>query len=86
MDDIKKQVKELIENQNHILVAIKYLDERLKAGPGNANDKENDDVKEILASQAMIDEILVKNSDEIMALKKIKQENATTIQNLETKI
>ena len=52
MDDIKKQVKELIENQNHILVAIKYLDERLKAGPGNANDKEN----------------------------------ATTIQNLETKI
>ena len=52
MDTIKKQVNELIENQNHILVAIKYLDERMKEVIYKVKDKESNDVKDILESQA----------------------------------
>ena len=46
MDIIKKQVKELMENQNHILVAIKFLDERLKEFTDKVKDNEPHDVKE----------------------------------------
>ena len=42
-----------MENQKHILVAIKYLDERLKE-PNN-KEKDDDDVRDILKSQTMID-------------------------------
>ena len=86
MDIIKKQVKELMENQNHILVAIKFLDERFKEFTDKVKDKEPEDVNEILERQAMIDAIIVKNSDDIYVMKKIKEENAVAIKALETEI
>ena len=48
MDLIKKQVNELMENQKYILVAIKYLDERLKEPTNKEKDKESNDVRDIL--------------------------------------
>ena len=85
MDSIKKQVKELMENQNHMLVAIKFLDERLKEFTDKLKGNEPD-VKEILESQAMIDAMSVKNSDDIMCHEKIKEENAVAIKALEKEI
>ena len=83
---IKKQVNELIENQNHILVAIKNLDGRLKEPTNKENDKESIDVRDILESQVMIDQIIVKNSDDILVMKKTKDENTVAIKVLETQI
>ena len=57
MDVIKKQVNELMENQNHMLVTIKYVDEKLKEMFSNAHDKETDEIKDIFESQGMIDGI-----------------------------
>ena len=81
---IKKQVNELIENQYHILVAIKYLDERLKE-PTN-KEKDDNDVGDILESQTMIDQITVKNSDDMLVMKKTKDNNTVAIKVLETRI
>ena len=86
MDVIKKQVNELMENQNHMLVAIKYLDEKLKEILSNAHDKETDEIKDIIESQGMIDGIIVKNSDYILALKKTKEDNAVALRAVEAKI
>ena len=86
MDVIKKQVNELMENQNHMLVAIKYLDEKLKEILSNAHDKETDEIKDILESQGMIDGIIVPNSDDILAMKKTKEENAVALRAVEAKI
>ena len=83
---MKKNVKELMDNQTNILEAIKYLNERIE----DIIDKEKKDkcneVKDILDSQAMIDEIIVKNSDDILIIKKTKEENTVAINSLETKI
>ena len=86
MDVIKKQVNELMENQNHMLVKIKYLDEKLKEIFSNAHDKETDEIKDILESQGMIDGIIVKNTDDILAMKKTKEENAVALRTVEAKI
>ena len=86
MDLIKKQVDELMENQNHMLVAIKFLDERMNDLSNKVKDKEPDDFKDIRNSQAMIDEIIVKNSDDISVMRKTKELNAIAIKTLETKI
>jgi hypothetical protein len=48
MDIIKKQVDELRNNQNHILTAIKYLDEKVKEAIDKAQDRESDEIKNIL--------------------------------------
>ena len=85
MDIIKKQVDELMDNQTHILAAIKYLDERMKVIE-NTSDKKSDDVKEIVESQTMIDELVVKNSDDILVMKRTKEKNADAIKDLETKM
>ena len=49
----------------------------------NDNKKE---VENILESQAMIDEIIVNNSDDILMIKKAKEENSIAIRQLERQI
>ena len=81
MKALKEKVEELIVNQNHILKAVKYLNERLE----NIIEKSigNEDiVKDIFESKAGI----LKNSDEIKTLMKIKKENADAMDILETQI
>ena len=86
MSALNDQVMELMKNQNHMLEAIKYLDERIKDIIGQAKDDKFNQVDNILESQAMIDEIVVKNSDAIIVLKKRKEDNAAAIKRLDTKI
>ena len=70
MKNIKAQNKELAENQEHILVAIKNLNERLEANEGKTDDGNHENLKDILNSQTLIDEIVVKNSDDILRIKR----------------
>ena len=82
MDMIKKQVEEISKNQNHILKAIKYLDEKIKEVIDNG--KNTDEMKNIIESQDRIDGIIVKISDDILAMEKTKAENADAIKVLES--
>ena len=47
---------------------------------------EKSDVRELLDSQAMIDALIVKTSDDILAIKKAKKVNVAAIKTLDTKI
>ena len=67
MKTLKEKVIELEENQNHMLKAIQNLNERLEG-----MEKRKNEVQDIFKSQSMIDEILVKNSDDITVIKKTK--------------
>ena len=58
--NLKEQVMELERDQTHMLEAIKYLNDRLEA-----MEKKESDRKDILDSQGTIDEIIVKNCDDI---------------------
>jgi hypothetical protein len=49
-------------------------------------DDKSSEVENILESQAMLDENIVKNSDDILFIKKTKEANAVAIKLLETKI
>ena len=73
MDFVKEKIKELMDNQTHILEALKYLDERLINVEDKTVDSQTKEIKDILESQAMKDEIIVKNSDQILAMKKTKE-------------
>ena len=86
MSTLKNQVNELMENQKHMLEAIKYLDERVVDIIMKANKDKVHEVQDILKSQTMIDEIIVKNSDDILILKKAKDENSHAIRYLGAKI
>ena len=69
-----------------MLEAIKYLSERIEDVTDKANN-EKTNVRDILDSQAMIDAIIVKKtSDDIVLIKKIKEENDAAIKILDTKI
>ena len=81
MKKLEDQVFELQNNQNHMLEVIKHLSERLK----DIENKEHD-VKDVLESQAVIDEIIVKNADDILVIKKTKDKNAIAIKTLEAKL
>jgi hypothetical protein len=70
MDAMKKKVNEVMENQTHILEAIKYLNERIEDIIDKKKKDKCNEVKKILDSQEMIDNIIVKNSDDIMIIKK----------------
>ena len=63
-----------------MLEAIKQLNERLI----EIENKEYD-VKNIVESQSLIDEIIMKNSDDILFIKKTKEENTASIKSLEAK-
>ena len=86
MKTLKDQVEELTNNQNHILEAIKYLNERLEAIIEKNDDEQMKDVKNIVESQAMIDELIVKNADDIISINKLKNDNSDAIKTLEAKI
>ena len=79
MDMIKKQVI-------HILAAIKYLDERIQEGIDKTKDKKIDNVKDMHEGQAKIEAIIVKNTDDIAVIKKIKEKNDDAIKVIETKL
>jgi chromosome segregation ATPase len=85
MEALKVKVEELIVNQDHMLNAIKYLSERLEEVTEKMN-YEKSDMKEVLDSQAMIDGIVVKASDDILTIKKTKDEKDAGIKLLDTKI
>ena len=86
MKSLKEQVKELTENQKHILEAIKNLNERMESDFVKVDDEKIKDVNNLIESQGMIDQIVVKNSDDIMVIKKRKEDNSVAIKTLETKI
>ena len=86
MDFIEKKINELMENQTHMLEAIIYLDERLKQVEDETVDNQKSEVKDIFESQAMLDEIIVNNSDDILVMKKSKQDNDVAIKKLDAKI
>ena len=75
MKNQKIQITELFENQKNILEAVQYLNERLKAMEEKNSDKEVDDIDNILKSKVMIDKILVKNTEDISKMKKMKEDN-----------
>ena len=78
MDIIKEQIDELTENQTDMLNAIKYLDERMKTVEDKTVKTYGSDIKDILESQGMLDDVPV--------MKKVKEENAMAIKLLDTKI
>ena len=80
---MKNDIAELMMNQKHILEAIKYLNERIEYKAKNENTNE---VNDILESQAMIDQLIVKNSDDILIIRKTKEESTLAIQQLQSKI
>ena len=86
MKSLKDQVKELDENQKHILEAIRYLNERLENILEKVDVEQIKDAKDIVESQAMIDQLLVKNSDDIKLIMKRKNDNSAAIENLEMKL
>ena len=69
----------MFENQKNILEAVQYLNERLKAIEEKNSDKEVDDIDNILKSKVMIDKILVKNTEDISKMKKMKEDNTVAI-------
>ena len=86
MKTLKEQVKELNDNQTHILEAVKYLNEKLEHLEERIKDDKSDEIKDIIDVQGVIDRIIVKNSDDIDIIKKKKEENAASIKLLEDKI
>ena len=71
----KDQVEELMRNQTFILEAVQNLNERLEIIEKNYDVEKMNEIQEILDSQAVIDEVIVKNSDDIANMKKSKEEN-----------
>ena len=58
----------------------------LEAIEKKMDDESINDIQDILESQALIDEVIVKNSDDIAFMKKIKWENKDAIKSVESKI
>jgi len=85
MEALKVKVKELTENQDHMLNAIKFLKEKLEDVTKKLNCEVND-VKNVQKSQEMVDSRIVTTSDEIVLIKKTKEENIAAIKILDTKI
>ena len=85
---MKENIDDLMTNQRHILEAIKYLKEQVEdiVKKDKVMNEKDVDVDRILESQAMIDELLVKNCDDILRIKKMKEENADNIKVLDKKI
>ena len=86
MEALEDQVDELMRNQNHILEAIKYLNGKVEEMIDKTEDDKSSEVGNILESQAILDEIIVKNSDDILIIKKPKDANSVAIKLLDAKI
>ena len=85
---MKENIDDLMTNQRHILEAIKYLKEQVEdiVKKDKVMNEKDVDVDRILESQAMIDELLFKTCDDILRIKKMKEENADNIKVLDKKI
>ena len=83
-----ENIDDLMTNQRHILEAIKYLKEQVEdiVNKDKVNNEKEVEVDQILESQAMLDELLVKNCDDILRIKRKKKENADNIKVLDKKI
>ena len=77
---------ELNKNQNHVLEAIKDLNERLEHLEDIFKDDKLNNLQEIIESQEIIDGIVVKNADDMILIKKKKEQNEESIKSLEEKI
>ena len=73
MKSLKEQVVELNKNQNHVLEAIKDLNERLEHLEDIFKDDKLNNLQEIIESQDIIDGIVVKNADDMILIKKKKE-------------
>ena len=62
MESIKSNVDEVMGNQTHILEAIKFMNDRIEDIIEKT--KNVGEVKNIVESQTMLDEIIVKNAEE----------------------
>ena len=83
---IGKKIDELLTNQNFILEAIQNLNERLGAIEEKYNDAKLNELHDVIETQALIDKIVVKSTDDIAVMKKVKEENYNAIKQLESKI
>ena len=72
MEAIENEISELMTNQKHMQEAIKHIDEQIEDKA--KNDKKNE-VDNIIESQAIIDQLIVKNCVHILLIKKTKEEN-----------
>ena len=72
MEAIGNEISELMTNQKHMQEAIKHMDEQIEDKA--KNDKKNE-VDNIIESQAIIDQLIVKNCVHILLIKKTKEEN-----------
>ena len=61
---------EILLNQNYILDAVQNLNLRLESLEEKIDDDKIKDLTEILEGQSMMDELVVKNSDDIVLLVK----------------
>ena len=78
---ISSKVKELIVNQEHMLNAIKYLSEKVEDITNQLN-CEKVNIRDILESK----EIVVKNSNDILLIRKTREENDAAIKILDMRI
>ena len=84
MEAIQNQVKELMVNQHHILEAIKYLKEKVEED-NHGNDRLKE-MQDMIESQALIEEVIVKNSDDIQIIKRSKEEANTALRSIDVQI
>ena len=81
-----EQIDEILTNQNFILDAIQNLNKRLETIEVKYNDTKLSELNDVIETQALIDEIVVKTSDDISKMKKVREENGNSIKVLESKI
>ena len=86
MEAMKNDISELMTNQKHMLEAIKYLHEQIEDIFKKAKNGKTDKVDNIIESREMIDKLIVKNCDDILLIKKTKEENDVAIKHLERQI
>ena len=79
-------MEEFISNQKYILDAVKNLNERLLEVEERLDDEKMKDIKEIIEGQALIDEVIVKNADDIKLMTKVKNQNENELKRLEFQI
>ena len=66
--------------------AIQNLNERRGAIEEKNNDAKLNELHDLIETQALIDKIVVKSTDDIAVMKKVKEENYNAIKQLESKI
>ena len=71
-------------NQHHILEAIKYLKEKVEED-NHGNDRLKE-MQDMIESQALIEEVIVKNSDDIQIIKRSKEEANTALRSIDVQI